>query len=145
MQQTHNFKRNLFTLKIVGNTFPTHIFFPQCLPVPTSKNAWKASRCFVQTSFPWIFPSVPFISNASHARAHSSFLSLLPWQRCLLAASRRWLLLLLAPRSTALLLPHASTVGKANWLSSSMEQGRGSQRKKVAEQKSNFMLSFLKI
>lgn len=126
MQQTHNFKRKLFTLKIVGNTQ----FFPQCLPVPTSKNVWKASRCFVQTPFPGNFPSEPFICNVCHARAHSSFLSLLPWQRSLLAASRRWMLLLLAPSPRALLLLHASTVDKANRLSGSVEQGRGSQRKK---------------
>lgn len=70
------------------------------------------------------FPSVAFTSNVCCARAHSSFLSLLSWQRCLLAASRRWLLLLLAPRSRALLLPHPSTMGKVNWLSSSMQQGK---------------------
>lgn len=37
MQQAHNFKRNLFTLKIVGNTLPAHSFFPNTFLSPPQK------------------------------------------------------------------------------------------------------------
>lgn len=106
MQQAHNFKRNLFTLKIVGNTFSTHRFFPNAFLSPPQKMPERLLGVLCKHLSQWIFPRCrSFLTR--RARAHSSFISPLSWQRCVPVTSMRWLLPTPAPRSRGLLLPRA--------------------------------------
>lgn len=50
MQQARYFKRNLFTLKIVGNTFPTHSFSPSTFLSPPQK-CQESSEVFWTSTF----------------------------------------------------------------------------------------------
>lgn len=50
MQQAHYFKKNLFTFKIVGNTFPTHSFSPSTFLSPPQK-CQKSSEVFWTSTF----------------------------------------------------------------------------------------------
>ena len=56
MQQAHNFKRNLFILKIVGNTFPTHSFFPNTFLFPPQKMPERLLGVLCKHLSQWNFP-----------------------------------------------------------------------------------------
>lgn len=91
MQQAHYFKKNLFTFKIVGNTFPTHSFSPSTFLSPPQKCqessevfwtstflgelslsavACRADGCFTSQSCGRSTEAAPFQVTPSHPSTH---------------------------------------------------------------------------
>lgn len=74
MQQTHHFKRNLFTLKIVGNTFPAHSFFPNAFLSPPQKMHERLLGVLCKHLFQGIFPQChSFVTCAVPGHTAPSF------------------------------------------------------------------------
>lgn len=129
MQQAHKFKRNLFTLKIVGNTFPTHSFFPNTFLSPPQKMPERLLGVLCKHLSQWIFPQchsfpphgVPGHTAPAFPRSPGRSAHRPPaWDGC----SRRW-----PPGPEPSCRPTHPPRGIPCQLSHSSEHGRGSQRR----------------